>query len=145
STLTREVFLKHGWEWRDKYGGTILEQLKKLGACCGWERTKFTMDDDLSESVIQCFVDLYNKGLIYRGYRMVNWDREAKTTLADEKGIYEQRPGKLYHTNEQIENSDDHITLSPTRPQTIPSDTAICINPNDERYQHLKGKQAMVP
>lgn len=145
STLTREVFLKHAWEWTDKYGGTILEQLKKLGASCDWERTKFTMDDDLSESVIQCFVDLYNKGLIYRGYRMVNWDPEAKTTLSDEEVIYEERQGKLYHINYQIENSDDYITIATTRPETILGDTAICINPNDERYQHLKGKQAIVP
>lgn len=145
STLTREVFLKHAWEWTDKYGGTILEQLKKLGASCDWERTKFTMDDDLSESVIQCFVDLYNKGLIYRGYRMVNWDPEAQTTLSDEEVIYEERQGKLYHINYQIENSDDYITIATTRPETILGDTAICINPNDERYQHLKGKQAIVP
>lgn len=145
STLTREVFLKHAWEWTDKYGGTILEQLKKLGASCDWERTKFTMDDDLSESVIQCFVDLYNKGLIYRGYRMVNWDPEAQTTLSDEEVIYEERQGKLYHINYQIENSNDYITIATTRPETILGDTAICINPNDERYQHLKGKQAIVP
>ena len=145
STLTREVFLKHAWEWTDKYGGTILEQLKKLGASCDWERTKFTMDADLSESVIKCFVDLYNKGLIYRGYRMVNWDPEAKTTLSDEEVIYEERQGKLYHINYQIENSNDFVTIATTRPETILGDTAICINPNDERYQHLKGKRAIVP
>ena len=145
SSLTREVFLKHAWEWTDKYGGTILEQLKKLGASCDWERTKFTMDTDLSESVTKCFVDLYNKGLIYRGYRMVNWDPEAKTTLSDEEVIYEERQGKLYHINYQIENSNDFITIATTRPETILGDTAICINPNDERYQHLKGKQAIVP
>ena len=145
STLTRETFLKHAWEWTDKYGGTILEQLKKLGASCDWDRTKFTMDEDLSESVIKCFVDLYNKGLIYRGYRMVNWDPEAKTTLSDEEVVYEEQEGKLYHINYQIENSDDFITIATTRPETILGDTAICIHPNDARYLHLKGKKAIVP
>lgn len=143
--LTREEFLKHAWEWTDKYGGVILEQLKKLGASCDWERTKFTMDDDMSASVIKSFVDLYNKGLIYRGYRMVNWDPEAKTTLSDEEVIYEERQGKLYHIKYKIEDSEDFVTIATTRPETILGDTAICINPNDERYTHLKGKVAIVP
>jgi valyl-tRNA synthetase len=143
--LTREEFLKHAWEWTDKYGGVILEQLKKLGASCDWERTKFTMDDDMTASVIKSFVDLYNKGYIYRGYRMVNWDPEAKTTLSDEEVNYEERQGKLYHLKYRIEGSDDYIVIATTRPETILGDTAICINPNDERYTHLKGKRAIVP
>jgi valyl-tRNA synthetase len=143
--LSREEFLKHAWEWTDKYGGVILEQLKKLGASCDWERTKFTMDPDMSASVIRSFVDLYNKGLIYRGYRMVNWDPEAKTTLSDEEVIYEERQGKLYFINYRIEGSDDFLTVATTRPETILGDTAICVNPNDERYTHLKGKKAIIP
>lgn len=143
--LTREEFLKHAWEWTDKYGGVILEQLKKLGASCDWERTKFTMDEDMSASVIHSFVDLYNKGMIYRGYRMVNWDPEAKTTLSDEEVIYEERQGKLYHLKYKIEDTEDYIVIATTRPETILGDTAICINPNDERYSHLKGKKAIVP
>ncbi len=143
--LSREEFLKHAWEWTDKYGGVILDQLKKLGASCDWERTKFTMDDDMSASVIRSFVDLYNKGLIYRGYRMVNWDPEAKTTLSDEEVNYEERQGKLYHLKYKIEGSEDYVTVATTRPETILGDTAICINPNDERYTHLRGKKVIVP
>jgi valyl-tRNA synthetase len=143
--LSREEFLKHCWEWTDKHGGIILEQLKKLGASCDWKRTKFTMDDDLSEAVQDVFVDLYNKGLIYRGYRMVNWDPEAKTTLSDEEVIYEEKQGNLYYVRYQIADSDEYITVATTRPETILGDTAICINPNDERFIHLKGKQAIVP
>ena len=143
--ITREEFLKHAWEWTEEYGGVILEQLKKLGASCDWERTKFTMDDDMSEAVIKSFVDLYNKGLIYRGYRMVNWDPEAKTTLSDEEVIYEERQGFLYHINYKVEGSDEVLTIATTRPETIFGDTAICINPNDERFTHLKGKKAIVP
>ena len=143
--IGREAFLKHAWDWTEKYGGVILEQLKKLGASCDWDRTKFTMDDDMSASVIKSFVDLYNKGLIYRGYRMVNWDPEAKTTLSDEEVIYEERQGKLYHLKYKIEGTEDYITIATTRPETILGDTAICINPNDERYTHLKGKNAIVP
>ncbi len=143
--LTREEFLKHAWDWTNKYGGTILEQLKQLGCSCDWDRTKFTMDEDMSASVIKSFVDLYNKGLIYRGYRMVNWDPEAKTTLSDEEVIYEERQGKLYHLNYQIEGSNEFVTIATTRPETILGDTAICIHPDDERYTHLKGKKAIVP
>ena len=143
--LTREEFLKHAWEWTDKYGGTILEQLKQLGCSCDWSRTKFTMDEDMSASVIHSFVDLYNKGLIYRGYRMVNWDPEAKTTLSDEEVIFEERQGKLYFINYKIEDSSDFLTVATTRPETIFGDTAICINPNDERFTHLKGKKAIIP
>ena len=143
--LTREEFLGHAWDWTHKYGGVILDQLKKLGASCDWERTKFTMDDDMSAAVIKSFVDFYNKGLIYRGFRMVNWDPEAKTTLSDEEVIYEERQGKLYHLKYQIEGTNDFVVVATTRPETILGDTAICINPNDERYTHLKGKKAIVP
>ena len=145
SDLTRQEFLAHAWEWKEEYGGVILEQLKKLGASCDWERTKFTMDPDMSEAVIKTFVDLYNKGLIYRGYRMVNWDPEAKTTLSDEEVIHVERQGLLYYLNYKIEGSDDTLTIATTRPETIFGDTAICINPNDERFTHLKGKKAIVP
>jgi len=143
--LSRDEFLKHAWDWTNEYGGVILEQLKKLGASCDWERTKFTLDDDMSESVIKTFVNLYNKGLIYRGYRMVNWDPEAKTTLSDEEVEYVEKNGKLYHINYKIEGSDEVLTVATTRPETILGDTAICINPNDERHTHLKGKKAIVP
>ena len=143
--LTREEFLKHAYDWTDKYGGTILEQLKQLGCSCDWDRTKFTMDEDMSASVIKSFVDLYNKGMIYRGYRMVNWDPEAKTTLSDEEVIHEERQGNLYCINYKIEGSNDVLTIATTRPETIFGDTAICINPNDERFTHLKGKKAIVP
>jgi valyl-tRNA synthetase len=143
--LTREEFLVHAYAWTDKYGGTILEQLKQLGCSCDWSRTKFTMDEDMNASVIKSFVDLYNKGLIYRGYRMVNWDPEAKTTLSDEEVIFEEQHGKLYYINYKIENSNDVLTIATTRPETIFGDTAICINPNDERFSHLKGKKAIVP
>ena len=143
--ITREEFLKHAWDWTHEYGGVILEQLKKLGCSCDWERTKFTMDDNMSASVIKVFVDLYNKGLIYRGYRMVNWDPEAKTTLSDEEVIYEERQGLLYYLAYKIEGSDETVTIATTRPETILGDTAICINPTDERYAHLRGKKAIVP
>ncbi len=144
-SLSREEFLKHAWEWTDKHGGIILEQLKKLGCSCDWSRTKFTMDDDMSASVIKSFVDLYYKGMIYRGYRMVNWDPEAKTTLSDEEVNYEERQGKLYFLQYKIEDSNEFVTIATTRPETILGDTAICIHPNDERYTHLKGKKAIVP
>ncbi len=145
SDLTREEFLKHAYDWTDKYGGTILEQLKQLGCSCDWDRTKFTMDPDMSASVIKSFVDLYNKGLIYRGYRMVNWDPEAKTTLSDEEVIFEERQGKLYFLNYKIQDSNDFLTVATTRPETIFGDTAVCVNPNDERFNHLKGKKVVVP
>ena len=145
ATLYREDFLKHAWDWTNEYGGVILKQLRKLGCSCDWKRTKFTMDDDMSASVIKVFVDLYKKGLIYRGYRMVNWDPEAKTTLSDEEVIYEERNGLLYYLAYEIEGADEKVTIATTRPETILGDTAICINPNDERYAHLKGKKAIVP
>jgi valyl-tRNA synthetase len=145
NNLSRAEFMDHAWEWTEEYGGVILEQLKKLGCSCDWDRTKFTMDDDMSESVIEVFIDLFNKGLIYRGFRMVNWDPQAQTTLSDEEVIYEERQGNLYYLNYKIQDSDELITIATTRPETILGDSAICINPNDERYSHLKGKKAIVP
>ncbi|MBD8082637.1 valine--tRNA ligase [Chryseobacterium caseinilyticum] len=145
SDLTREEFLKHAWEWTDKYGGTILEQLKKLGCSCDWDRTSFTMEPKLSSQVIKAFVDLYNKGLIYRGYRMVNWDPEAKTNISDEEVIFKEQNGKLYFLKYKIEGTEEFLSVATTRPETIFGDTAVCINPNDERYAHLKGKNVIVP
>ena len=143
--LSREEFLAHAWQWTHEYGGVILNQLKKLGCSCDWDRTKFTLDIDMSESVISVFIDLYNKGLIYRGFRMVNWDPQAQTTLSDEEVIYEERQGNLYHVTYAIQGSDEQLTIATTRPETILGDSAICINPNDDRFKHLKGKKAIVP
>ena len=143
--LSRNEFLNHAWQWKEKHGGIILEQLKKLGASCDWNRTKFTMDDDMNESVIDVFIDLYNKGLIYRGVRMVNWDPSAQTALSDEEVIHKEVDSKLYHISYEIENSEEKIIIATTRPETILGDTAICVNPNDKRYQHLKNKRAIVP
>jgi valyl-tRNA synthetase len=145
SDLTREEFLKHAWQWKEEYGGVILEQLKKLGCSCDWDRTAFTMDQHMSDSVIEVFVDLFNKGQIYRGYRMVNWDPQALTTLSDEEVIYEEKQGNLYYVAYQIVDSDETITIATTRPETILGDTAICIHPQDERYSKLKGKKVIVP
>lgn len=144
--LSREEFLAHAWEWKNKHGGIILEQLKKLGASCDWERTCFTMDNALYDSVIDVFIDLYNKGLIYRGIRMVNWDPKALTAVSDEEVIYREVRSKLYYVRYQIEGETDQwITIATTRPETILGDTAICVHPEDERYRHLKGKKALVP
>jgi valyl-tRNA synthetase len=144
--LTREEFLVHAYAWTDKYGGTILEQLKQLGCSCDWKRTKFTMDPDMSASVIKSFVDLYNKGQIYRGYRMVNWDPEAKTTLSDEEVIFEEQQGKLFYIKYKSPlTTEEGIVVATTRPETIFGDTAICINPNDERFAYLIGKTVIVP
>ena len=145
SDLTREAFLAHAWEWKNEYGGVILEQLKKLGCSCDWDRTAFTMDPILSDSVIKVFVDLFNKGLIYRGNRMVNWDPEALTTLSDEEVIYEEKQGLLYYISYQVAGSDQKLTIATTRPETIFGDTAICVHPEDERFTHLHGKKAIVP
>lgn len=145
SQLSRDEFLKHAWEWKEKHGGIILEQLKKLGASCDWDRTSFTMDPTLSESVIHVFVDLFRKGLIYRGVRMVNWDPQAKTAVSDEEVIYREVKGKLYYLNYKIEGEDGHVTIATTRPETILGDTAVCVHPNDPRYAHLKGKRLIVP
>jgi len=145
SSLTREEFLKHAWVWKEKHGGIILEQLKKLGASCDWDRTKFTMDNDLSESVIDVFIDLYKKGFIYRGVRMVNWDPQAKTAVSDEEVIYKEVKSKLYYVRYQIENTDKWITIATTRPETILGDTAVCVHPEDERYLEFHGKRIIVP
>ncbi|MBN2262242.1 MAG: valine--tRNA ligase [Prolixibacteraceae bacterium] len=145
SSLTRESFLEHAWEWKEKHGGIILEQLKKLGASCDWDRTCFTMDEERSNSVIKVFVDLHNKGLIYRGIRMVNWDPAAKTALSDEEVIYKEEQSKLYYVRYKIEDENEWVTVATTRPETILGDTAICVNPNDERFKHLAGKRVLVP
>lgn len=143
--LSREDFLKHAWGWKEKYGGIILEQLKKLGASCDWDRTRFTMEEPLSEAVIDVFIDLYNKGQIYRGVRMVNWDPQGLTAVSDEEVIHKEASGKLVYVKYQIEGSNEFVTIATTRPETIMGDTAVCVNPNDERYQHLKGKNVIVP
>ena len=145
SDITREKFLEHAWAWTHKHGGMILEQLKKLGASCDWDRTCFTMDEARSRSVIKVFCDLYNKGLVYRGVRMVNWDPAAKTALSDEEVIYREVHGKLYYLRYKIENSDNYVVIATTRPETILGDTAVCVNLNDERYASLKGKRVIVP
>ncbi|WPP49027.1 valine--tRNA ligase [Catalinimonas niigatensis] len=143
--ISREEFLQYAWEWKEKYGGIILEQLKKLGASCDWDRTRFTMEDHMSESVIKVFVDFYSKGYIYRGYRMINWDPQGKTALADDEVIHKDVNSKLYYVKYQIEGEDQFVTIATTRPETILGDTAVCINPEDERYRHLKGKRVIVP
>ena len=144
-SLSREKFLEYAWEWKEKYGGIILEQLKKLGASCDWSRTKFTMDEDLSKSVIKVFIDLYEKGHIYRGIRMVNWDPEGKTALADDEVIYKEVDSQLYYIKYKVSGTNDMLTIATTRPETLLGDTAVCINPNDERFRHLHGKKAIVP
>ncbi|MES2131304.1 MAG: valine--tRNA ligase [Bacteroidota bacterium] len=143
--LSREDFLAHAWDWKEKYGGIILEQLKKLGASCDWDRTRFTMEEGLSEAVIDVFVDLYNKGKIYRGVRMVNWDPQGLTAVSDEEVIHKESAGKLVYVKYKIEGTGDFITVATTRPETIMGDTAVCVNPTDERYAHLKGKNVIVP
>lgn len=143
--LTRDEFLSHAWQWKEKHGGIILEQLKKLGASCDWQRTRFTMEDALYESVIDVFVDLYNKGLIYRGIRMVNWDPKALTALSDEEVIFKEQNSKLYYLKYKIETEDNFVVVATTRPETILGDTAVCVHPEDERYSHLKGKKVVIP
>lgn len=146
SDLSRDEFLQRAWDWTEKHGGIILDQLKKLGASCDWDRTRFTMDKDYYDSVIKVFCDLHDKGYIYRGERMVNWDPEARTALSDEEVFYKEVNSKLYYVRYKIKDTDDEwLTIATTRPETILGDSAICINPNDERYTHLKGKKAIVP
>ncbi len=145
SSLTRDEFLAYAWEWKEKYGGIILQQLKKMGCSLDWDRTSFTMDPDYYQSVIKVFIDLYGKGHIYRGKRMINWDVKAKTALSDEEVIYKEVQSKLYYVRYQLEDSDEYITIATVRPETILGDSAICVNPSDERYQHLHGKFAIVP
>lgn len=143
--LSREEFIKHAWDWTHEYGGIILEQLKRLGASADWERTAFTMDEERSRSVFDVFVDLYNKGLIYRGVRVVNWDPAAQTALSDEEVIYKEQQGKLYYLRYFVEGENRYVVVATTRPETIMGDTAVCINPNDERYRDLVGKSLIVP
>jgi valyl-tRNA synthetase len=145
SDLSRDEFMEHAWEWKEKHGGIILDQLKKLGASCDWERTSFTMDESYAESVKDVFIDLYKKGKIYRGVRMVNWDPSAKTALSDEEVIHKEVNSKLYNVRYQIEGTDQWLTVATTRPETILGDSAICVNPNDVRYVNLIGKKAIVP
>ncbi|MBO7134678.1 MAG: valine--tRNA ligase [Bacteroidales bacterium] len=143
--LSRDEFLKHAWDWTHEHGGIILQQLRKLGASCDWDRTAFTMDEKRSKSVIKVFCDLYEKGLIYRGVRMVNWDPQAKTALSDEEVVYKEQNGKLYYLRYKIEGEDGYAIVATTRPETIMGDTAMCINPNDPKNTHLKGKKVIVP
>ncbi|MCU0395982.1 MAG: class I tRNA ligase family protein, partial [Chitinophagaceae bacterium] len=150
SSLSREAFLEHAWEWKEKYGGIILQQLKKLGCSLDWDRVNFTMDPDYYQSVIRVFVDLYNKGLIYRGKRMINWDPKAKTALSDEEVIFKDTQSKLYHlaytvVDEAGQPTGDSITIATVRPETILGDTAVAVHPQDERFKHLHGKFALVP
>ncbi|MBM3435916.1 MAG: valine--tRNA ligase, partial [Bacteroidetes bacterium] len=145
SSISREQFLKYAWDWKEKHGGIILEQLKKLGASCDWERTRFTMDETLYESVIDVFIDLHKKGLIYRGVRMVNWDPRALTALSDEEVIYREVNSKMYYVKYQVEGEDSWVTVATTRPETILGDTAVCVNPRDTRFNHIHGKKVLVP
>jgi valyl-tRNA synthetase len=145
SSLTREEFLEYAWEWKNKHGGIILEQLKKLGASCDWDRTSFTMDEEYSEGVIEVFIDLYNKGLIYRGIRMVNWDPRARTAVSDEEVIYREENSKLYYVRYRVEGADQWITIATTRPETILGDTAVSVNPADKRFINLHGKNIVIP
>ena len=143
--LSREEFMAHAWEWKNEYGNIILDQLKKIGCSCDWKRTKFTLDDDMNKSVIKVFTDLFDKGLIYRGYRMVNWDPQAKTTLSDEEVNFIEKNGKLYYINYKLKDSNNFLTIATTRPETILGDSAICVNPKDKRFEDLIGKTAIVP
>jgi valyl-tRNA synthetase len=145
SDISRDEFLKHAWDWTEKYGGGILEQLKKLGCSCDWDRTKFTLDDDMYESVIEAFEKLHDKDLIYRGYRMINWDPEAKTTVSDEEVNYIEEDSSLFYLKYVIEDSNKELEIATTRPETIFGDTALCVNPKDERYKGFIGKYAIVP
>jgi valyl-tRNA synthetase len=145
SDLSREDFLKHAWDWTDEYGGIILEQLRHLGASCDWDRTAFTLDETRSTQVIDVFIDLHKKGMIYRGLRMVNWDPVALTAVSDEEVIHKEENSRLYYMTYQIEGSEESLQVATTRPETIFGDTAVCVNPDDQRYHHLKGKKAIVP
>ncbi len=145
SEISREEFVKHAWEWTEKYGGGILDQLKRLGCSCDWNRTKFTLDDDMYESVILAFIDLHQKGYIYRGYRMINWDPEAETTVSDEEVNYVEEGSSLYYLNYSIDGSKEKLIIATTRPETIFGDTAVCVNPKDKRYSKFVGKEAIVP
>src|SRR5688572_17480528 len=144
SDLSRDEFLQHAWDWTHKHGGIILEQLKKLGCSCDWDRTRFTMDQNYYDSVIHVFVDLYKKGYIYRGMRMVNWDPDALTAVSDEEVMHKEVNSKLFYVRYKVDGTDDEwITIATTRPETILADTGVCVHPNDKRYKHLHGKKAI--
>ena len=143
--ISREEFMQYAWEWKNEFGNIILDQLKKIGCSCDWNRTTFTLDDKMNKSVLKVFIDLYNKGLIYRGYRMVNWDPEAKTTLSDEEVNFVEKNDNLYYVKYKITDSDNHVTIATTRPETILGDSAICVNPKDKRYKEFIGRSAIVP
>ena len=143
--IGREEFLKHAWQWKEKYGNTILTQLKRLGASCDWSRTTFTMDPEYSEAVTKVFVDLYNDGMIYKGERIINWDPKGQTALSDEEVIHKEISGHLWHFKYPIKDSEEYIIVATTRPETMLGDTGIAVNPNDERYQHLIGKHVILP
>ena len=143
--ISREEFMEYAWEWKNEFGNIILDQLKKIGCSCDWNRTTFTLDDKMNKSVLKVFIDLYNKGLIYRGYRMVNWDPEAKTTLSDEEVNFVEKNDNLYYVKYKIIDSDNHVTIATTRPETILGDSAICVNPKDKRYKEFIGRSAIVP
>lgn len=145
SDLTRDEFLEHAWNWTNEHGGIILQQLKKLGASCDWERTRFTLEDDLYDAVINCFIDLYDRGYIYRGLRMVNWDPVAETALSDEEVIHKEIQSKFYFVKYPIVDSDQFVTIATTRPETILADTAVCVNPKDKRFTSLIGKKVIIP
>ncbi len=138
--ISREEFMEYAWEWKNEFGNIILDQLKKIGCSCDWNRTTFTLDDKMNKSVLKVFIDLYNKGLIYRGYRMVNWDPEAKTTLSDEEVNFVEKNDNLYYVKYKIIDSDNHVTIATTRPETILGDSAICVNPKDKRYKEFIGR-----
>jgi len=140
SDLSRDAFMEHAWKWTDEHGGIILQQLKTIGASCDWQRTRFTLEDELYEAVITCFIQLYEDGFIYRGKRMVNWDPSAQTALSDEEVIHKEVQSKLYYVRYPIKESEQFITIATTRPETILADTAVCVNPDDERYAGLVGK-----
>ncbi|MGF1669279.1 MAG: valine--tRNA ligase [Balneolaceae bacterium] len=145
SDLSRDEFMEHAWQWTDEHGGIILQQLKKLGASCDWKRTRFTLEDDLYDAVIECFIDLYERGYIYRGLRMINWDPQAQTALSDEEVTHKEVTSKLYYIRYKIKNSDQFVTIATTRPETILADTGISVNPDDKRFRHLVGKTAIIP
>ena len=145
SDISRDEFLKYAFEWKDKYGGIILKQLEKLGASCDWERTRFTMEEDLSDAVLEAFIHLHKKGYVYRGLKMINWDPSAKTTLSNEEVIHKEEKSKLFYIKYMLASSEDFITIATTRPETLLGDTAVCVHPSDERYLALQGKHVIVP
>lgn len=143
--LSREEFLDHAWQWKEKYGGIIIQQLKKLGCSCDWERERFTMEDEYSRSVLTAFVKLYEKGLVYKGFRLVNWCPVSRSAISDEEVIHKEVNGHLWHFRYPITDSDEYMVVATTRPETMLGDTAVAVHPKDDRYQHLHGKQVTLP